>query len=91
MFDSDEFISIFLSEAKEIVEGLENDLYKAVKELERAVAFAEDYTGSPLAHYYRNAVIPLMEDARTFCDKLELIVGQKNWPYPTYGEMLFYV
>ena len=26
MFDSDEFISIFLSEAKEIVEGLENDL-----------------------------------------------------------------
>ena len=72
-------------------EGLENDLYKAVKELERAVAFAEDYTGSPLAHYYRNAVIPLMEDARTFCDKLELIVGQKNWPYPTYGEMLFYV
>ena len=26
MFDSDEFISIFLSEANEIVEGLENDL-----------------------------------------------------------------
>ena len=26
MFDSDEFISIFLSEAKEIVDGLENDL-----------------------------------------------------------------
>ena len=73
------------------IEGLENDLYKAVKELERAVAFAEDYTGSSLAHYYRNTVIPLMETARSYCDSLELIVGQKSWPYPTYGEMLFYV
>ena len=26
MFDSDQFISIFISEAQEILEGLENDL-----------------------------------------------------------------
>ncbi len=73
------------------IEGLENDLYRAVKDLERGVVFASDYTGSALAHYYRNTIIPYMEAAREFCDKLELIVGQKNWPYPTYGEMLFYV
>ena len=73
------------------IEGLENNLYKAVKELERAVAFAEECTGSSRAHYYRSSVIPAMEEARTYCDQLELIVGQKNWPYPTYGEMLFYV
>ncbi len=73
------------------IEGLENNLYKAVKELERTVAFAEECTGSSRAHYYRSSVIPAMEEARTYCDQLELIVGQKNWPYPTYGEMLFYV
>ena len=73
------------------IEGLENKLYKAVKELDKAVVIAADYTGSSLSHYYRNTVIPLMDSVREYCDGLELIVGQKNWPYPTYGEMLFYV
>ena len=73
------------------IEGLENNLYRETKNLERIVAAAEDYSGSSLAHYYRNSVIPQMESVRSYCDALELIVGQKNWPYPTYGEMLFYV
>ena len=73
------------------VEGLENYLYKAVKELEKGVALAADYSGASLAHYYRNSILPLMDDVRSYCDALELIVGQKYWPYPTYGEMLFYV
>ena len=71
--------------------ALENDLHRAVKELEKAVAIASGYSGSPLAHYYRNTVLPLMDEVRKHCDALELIVGQKDWPYPTYGEMLFYV
>lgn len=73
------------------IEGLENNLYRETKNLERIVAAAEDYSGSSLAHYYRNSVIHQMESVRSYCDALELIVGQKNWPYPTYGEMLFYV
>jgi len=32
-----------------------------------------------------------MEEVRKYADKLELIVDQTDWPYPTYGEMLFYV
>ncbi len=71
--------------------GLENALYRAVKDLDDAVSLAADYTGSSLAHFYRNSVLPLMDAARESCDALELIVGQRNWPYPTYGEMLFYV
>ena len=73
------------------IEGLENKLYRAVKELDKAVVLAADYSGSSLSHYYRNTVIPLMDSVREYCDGLELIIGQKNWPYPTYGEMLFYV
>ena len=71
--------------------GLENALYRAVKDLDDAVSLAADCTGSSLAHFYRNSVLPLMDAARESCDALELIVGQRNWPYPTYGEMLFYV
>ena len=32
-----------------------------------------------------------MQAVRNVCDRLELIVDEKVWPYPTYGQMLFYV
>ncbi len=73
------------------IEGLSGSLYRAVKELERTVAFSSDYEGSPLAHFSRNSIIPAMDEVRKYSDALELVVGQKYWPYPTYGEMLFYV
>ena len=68
-----------------------DNLEGAVTNLEKQVALSAEYTGSDLAHYTRNAIIPAMEDVRGFADSLELIVDQKDWPYPTYGEMLFYV
>ncbi|MBR1919489.1 MAG: glutamine synthetase III [Spirochaetales bacterium] len=47
--------------------------------------------GSARAHYTRNSIVPAMEEVRKISDELELIVDRKVWPYPTYGEMLFYV
>ena len=79
--------SALISEITALVDNLEN----AVTELEKAVAFSAEYSGSDLAHYTRNSIIPLMDDVRGYADSLELIVDQKDWPYPTYGEMLFYV
>ncbi len=73
------------------VTALIDKLEAAVTELEKAVALSAEYTGSDLAHYTRNAIIPAMDDVRSVSDSLELIVDQKDWPYPTYGEMLFYV
>ena len=32
-----------------------------------------------------------MENLRAIADELETIVGEDNWPFPTYGQMLFYV
>lgn len=79
--------SALISELTALVDNLEN----AVTELEKAVALSAEYSGSDLAHYTRNSIIPLMDDVRGYADSLELIVDQKDWPYPTYGEMLFYV
>ena len=43
------------------------------------------------AKYYRNTVFATMEDTRTTADEIESLVGEKYWPYPTYGELLFSV
>ena len=52
---------------------------------------AERLSGSLQSHYYREEVLPRMEDVRHFADNLELIVAKDYWPLPTYSDMLFYV
>ena len=41
------------------------------------------------AEYYRDTVISDMNACRVIADKLETLVGEKYWPFPTYGELLF--
>lgn len=41
--------------------------------------------------YYHDVVIPAMEDARRIADELEMMVGEKHWPFPTYSKILYYV
>ena len=73
------------------IESLVSKLYAANNELDKAVKLSSGYEGSSLSHYSHSDIIPAMEEVRKHADQLELIVGQKHWPYPTYGEMLFYV
>jgi len=70
---------------------LSDQLEGAVSALEGKVAAAEGLGNGTLGHYTRETIIPAMDEVRAYADKLELIVDQKAWPYPTYGEMLFYV
>jgi glutamine synthetase len=32
-----------------------------------------------------------MNELRAPADEIESLVGEKYWPYPTYGALLFYV
>ena len=41
------------------------------------------------ANYYRDIIIPLMEELRAAADELEVICDRAIWPYPDYTEMLF--
>lgn len=68
------------------------DLYKEMEALEAAVAGAEDMQDvEQCAKYYRNPVLMQMEKTRAIADEIECNVGEKYWPYPTYGDLLFSV
>ena len=71
--------------------SLTNELYGATNVLSEVVNEAENLSGSLQSHYYREEVLPRMEDVRRFADNLELIVAKDYWPLPTYSDMLFYV
>ena len=75
----------------EKVTMLMNELDARCRRLDGLVAEASAYQGSDLSHFYQKNVLGQMQGVRQICDELELIVDQKAWPYPTYGEMLFYI
>ena len=41
--------------------------------------------------YYRDSVIPAMNELRKTCDGMELLTARDMWPFPQYGDMLFNV
>jgi glutamine synthetase len=38
---------------------------------------------------YCNEVKPIMDEIRTFCDRLEYLVEDAAWPLPKYREMFY--
>ena len=42
------------------------------------------------ACHVRDIILPKMQEIRSFIDKLEVVVAKKYWPFPTYGDLLFY-
>ena len=41
------------------------------------------------AQYYKNNVLPAMQQLRVVADELETLVAEDYWPFPTYGDLLF--
>ncbi|RKM58427.1 glutamine synthetase type III [Butyrivibrio sp. X503] len=42
-----------------------------------------------LAFFYKDKILPIMDALRTPADKLEMLVDKKDWPIPTYADLLF--
>jgi len=66
-------------------------LYKAAGDLDGALQEAvggKDATET--ANRFHELVLPVMEHLRTVADALETIVDRKFWPFPTYGDLLFF-
>jgi glutamine synthetase len=52
---------------------------------------AERSEAHEAAVYYKDKVLPVMQEARALADELEANTAEKYWPFPTYGKLLFSV
>ncbi len=76
----------------ENLSDLSYGLFQNCKTLEENVETAAKITNvKDAANAYRNAVFSQMEATRSIADTLEGMMGDKYWPYPSYGKLLFSV
>ena len=76
-----ETASLLLTEATHALQALD----ASIAEMHALEGFEDK------AFYVRDALIPAMDALRAPCDKLETIVSDTAWPFPTYGDLLLYV
>ena len=73
--------------------SLQDSTYKTVCELERTMtdlkSAGTDVTA--VAFYYKDHVIPVMNELRTYVDGMETMTASEFWPYPTYADLMFRV
>ncbi|MBQ2389572.1 MAG: glutamine synthetase type III, partial [Clostridia bacterium] len=70
--------------------ALAEELCDRTSELDTAVHSATSTTNAlENAVYVKDVILVKMNEARRVADELETLVGEKYWPYPTYGELLF--
>jgi glutamine synthetase len=69
-----------------------SDANAAYKRLVEQIASAAGIADTcEKAMYFRKTVVKTMEELRAPIDALELIVDDRLWPVPTYGELIFEV
>ncbi len=72
--------------------SLEKEAYDNLQKLEDLTVKASGIENIKEAStFYHDEVLTAMGMLRAPADQLETLVGEKYWPYPTYGKMLFYV
>ena len=85
--------NINISAERDIIEKLSDLLsatYDAYNALERAERTAISKTSDEeAAFYYKNTVIPKMDNLRKQVDAMEIITSREYWPMPTYGDITF--
>ncbi len=65
--------------------------FHSLKTLEGTVDSADKPTETTaLARFCGDIILPLMEELRCEIDAMEPLIPRGIWPYPTYGDMLFY-
>ncbi len=79
---------IVLSDCSRCLKAMNDALIKLEANVERAGAH-ENFKERAIA--YRDHVCTAMKELRAPADALEMIVDEKEWPFPTYGELMFNV
>ncbi|MCR5214943.1 MAG: glutamine synthetase III [Eubacterium sp.] len=71
---------------------LTDSILEAVSELENVLATfkgLDDIFES--SAYVRDKMLPSMNELRKYVDEAEMLTSQKDWPFPSYGQLLFSV
>lgn len=67
-------------------------MFAKISELEKAVIEAREISDvTELSMFYKDKVIPVMNELRISADELETITAKSYWPFPSYGDLLFSV
>ena len=77
-----------LEEASKLLVDTRNALKALIKITDEADTVTK---GRVQAEFFRDNVVPAMEELRLPVDKLEMIVKKEMWPMPSYGDLLFEV
>ena len=76
----------------ERVSALSADLLKKLQALEGAIHAARSPRNLlEQARFYRDSMLPDMNELRMTADELETLVGKSYWPMPCYGDILYSV
>ena len=71
---------------------LTDDILIAVKNLEDALAGVKKFDNViDESAYIRDDLIPSMDKLRKYVDEAEMLTSERDWPFPSYGEILFSV
>ena len=77
--------------AKRLSELNENIYLKACA-LEKFLALRKQYKNpKDKAFFFKDIVLPCMQELRSFADEAEKITDESCWPYPSYAKLLFSV
>ena len=73
------------------ISALTDSAYDAAGKLSDTVVEAKGITDfKESAFFYRDNVLPAMQELRMSCDALETMTDRDYWPIPTYCDLLFY-
>lgn len=70
---------------------LTDSAYTALGKLNAYAVQAKDVSDRlAAARNYHDTVFLTMQELRVSCDELETVVAREYWPFPTYGDLLYY-
>ena len=81
----------FEKKVLEKISALAESLHEETAKLAGLLEKKDFANNCECAKYYGSEVLGQMEKARAIADELELTVGRKYWPFPSYGDLLFSV
>ena len=88
-----EFVDV--SVQTELLEEASTLLVETREALKKLIAITDEADtvkkGRVQAEFFRDEIVPAMEELRIPVDKLEMIVNKEMWPMPSYGDLLFEV